>query len=591
MRIGWALVLGMGLLAAGVVLWAHDAHGRSTAPPEARRLRSPIPRSPEHAQAGRAAYQRLCASCHGQDGRSRTPLAGTLARRPTDLANYLMDSMKDGEIYWVVTHGIEAGMPAFGDALQEEARWQVVQYVRALREQQAAIDRQKLGSYRWNLPPGFPLPNVPPDNPMTAAKVELGRHLFYDARLSGNQTQSCGSCHQQELAFTDGKGRSVGSTGEAHPRSAMSLVNLAYTPALTWANPLLRRLEAQMAVPLFGEHPVEMGMAGREAELLARLRAEPRYPPLFREAFSGGADPFTVRNVIYAIASYERTLLSGDSSYDRYRRGDDPNAISEAARRGERLFFSEELECFHCHGGFNFTGTVDYYEKGFAEVEFHNTGLYNLPGDLSYPSPNVGLYEFTQNLDDVGKFKAPTLRNIAVTAPYMHDGSIGTLDEVIDHYAAGGRTIAEGPCAGEGSRNPNRSEFVKGFTLSAGQKADLLAFLNSLTDETLLSNPALADPWNPAPESRRRKPPTHTVRGEVLRVYAEDGALSMTHEEIPGLMAAMRGPGGMEFLVPDATVLETLAPGDQVEAAVRRQGAEYVLEGIRIVKRQGGRLP
>ena len=177
-----------------------------------------------------------------------------------------------------------------------------------------------------------------------------------------------------------------------------------------------------------------------------------------------------------------------------YRSGDDPNAITQSAKRGESLFFSERLECFHCHGGFNFTGSVDYLGKGFAEVEFHNTGLYNLKDKFSYPEPNVGLYEFTQQDEDVGKFKAPTLRNIALTAPYMHDGSVATLEDAIEHYRLGGRTVKSGPNAGVGFDNPNKSEFVKSFELTAAERADLLAFLRSLTDRNVLTDRSLSDP-------------------------------------------------------------------------------------------------
>jgi len=270
---------------------------------------------------------------------------------------------------------------------------------------------------------------------------------------------------------------------------------------LTWGNPLIRTLEAQALIPLFGENPIELGMAGKEDLLLQRLKSDARYRKLFAEAFASEADPFTIRTVTQAIASFERTILSGDSPYDRYRNGDDPNAISESAKRGETLFFSERLECFHCHGGFNFTGTVDYLDKGFAEVEFHNTGLYNLQGKFSYPPPNLGIYDFTHQEEDVGKFKAPTLRNIALTAPYMHDGSIRTLEEVVKHYNSGGRTIKAGPNAGAGSENPNKSEFVKPFDLSSRDKADILAFLTSLTDRTVLADRSLSDPFTPASQT------------------------------------------------------------------------------------------
>jgi cytochrome c peroxidase len=346
----------------------------------------------------------------------------------------------------------------------------------------------------WSLPKGFPVPRVPTDNPMTPAKVALGRHLFYDTRLSGNGTFSCASCHLQAKAFSDGKGRAVGSTGQVHPRGSMSLANVAYLPVLTWANPNMKRLEQQALVPMFGETPVELGLAGKEGELLARLKAEPRYGPLFAAAFPGDPAPVTLNRITQALASFQRTLISGQSAFDRARAGDSA-AMSPAARRGESLFFSEKLECFHCHGGFNFTQTADYVGKGFAEVEFHNTGLYNVRGTGRYPATAPGVREFTQDEDDDGKFRAPSLRNIAVTAPYMHDGSIATLDEVLRHYAAGGRTLTHGPNRGVGSDNPNKSEFVRGFRLSARERRDVVAFLEALTDSAFLKDPRFSNPW------------------------------------------------------------------------------------------------
>ncbi len=491
-----------------------------------------------------------------------------------------MESMREGEIYWVVAHGIGANMPAFHGQLDEKQRWQVVVYVRELRRRQQAVEVAQLGPYKWQLPPGFPYPNVPPGNPMTTEKVELGRDLFYDKRLSLNRTQSCATCHQQRRAFSDARGQGLGSTGQLHPRGPMSLANVAYSPVLTWANPNMRTLEAQALVPMFGDEPVELGLSGKDSELFARLNADPLYRKLFTAAFPGPGDPVTLANITKAIASFERTILSGDSPYDRYRRGDAPGAISDSAKRGESLFFSERLECFHCHGGLNFTGTVDYYGKGFAEVEFHNTGLYNLKGQFSYPEPNLGLYTFTQAPDDVGKFKAPTLRNVAVTAPYMHDGSVKTLAEVIDHYDAGGRTIAAGPHAGAGSDNPNKSEFIKPIGLAPQEKEDLLAFLRSLTDETLLTNPALSDPFQPTTLTRKSIP-GGVLRGVVVKVYPEDGTIALYHDEVPGMMAAMRPPNSMEFIVADAKALGKLKEGEAIEASVHRQGPDWVLERVR----------
>ncbi|MBK8936189.1 MAG: di-heme enzyme [Polyangiaceae bacterium] len=350
-------------------------------------------------------------------------------------------------------------------------------------------------TYDWGLPAGFPRPKVPEGNPMTVEKVELGRHLFYDVRLSGNETQSCGSCHQQALAFTDARAVGLGSTGEEHTRGAMSVVGTGYLNAFTWANPVLASLEDQALVPLFGENPVELGLAGLDEEMLARLAAEPVYVELFPAAFPEDADPIDLDNVVRAIAAFERSIISYRSPYDRYNYGGDPTALSEAALRGKDLFFGEKLECFHCHGGFNFSDSVSHEGTTFVEVMFHNTGLYNLGGTGDYPPDNTGLFESTGEPGDMGRFRAPTLRNIALTAPYMHDGSIATLDEVLDHYAAGGRTIDSGPNAGVGSESPFKSELIAGFTLTPEERQDVLAFLNSLTDEALLADDRWSDPW------------------------------------------------------------------------------------------------
>jgi len=343
-------------------------------------------------------------------------------------------------------------------------------------------------------PAGFPPQRLAPDNPYSLEKARLGRYLFYDRRLSGNETQSCGSCHQQSRAFSDGRATGLGSTREDHPRGPMSLANVGYFSALTWANPVQRELERQALVPLFGERPVELGLVGREAEMLDRLRRDRRYQQMFPRAFPADADPFTVANVTRAIAIFERTLVSADSPFDRFSRGD-TTAMSESAQRGNQLFFSERLECFHCHGGYAFTDSVVSASSAFDETAFHNTGLYNVDGRGAYPSASTGVRDVTGRDEDMGRFRAPTLRNIAVTAPYMHDGSIATLDGVIDHYAAGGRTIASGPNAGVGRDNPLKSGFITGFTLTAQERRDLIAFLEALTDERFLHDPRYADPF------------------------------------------------------------------------------------------------
>ncbi len=347
--------------------------------------------------------------------------------------------------------------------------------------------------WRWDLPGNLPPPTVPADNPMNSAKVELGRWLFYDTRLSVNGTTSCASCHMQELAFTDGRARSVGATGQLHPRSSMTLVNAAYASRLTWANQLLAKLEDQALTPLLGDNPVEMGMGGRETIIVEMLKSEPRYSELARRAFPTDADPHSVLNAVRSIAAFVRTIISYDSPYDRHLAGDE-DAISESAKRGMDLFFSERLECFHCHGGFNFTDSTTHANSRVDQVGYHNTGLYNIDANGSYPEENTGLFDMTGERRDMGRFKAPTLRNIAVTAPYMHDGSAATLDDVIDHYQRGGRAILDGPLAGDGRVSPYKSNFIRGFELNESERDDLLAFLHSLTDENVLTSERWADP-------------------------------------------------------------------------------------------------
>ena len=559
---------GLALLLFATAARAYDLHGRSSAPIEARRLKNPLPTTAEHLESGRRAYESSCAGCHGPDGKARTGMAWSLPVRPADLSHYLMDSMRDGEIYWVVSNGNEYRMPAFASQYSEERRWELVLYVRDLRRRQHEREIAALGPYQWDLPPGFPFPNVPPENPMTKEKVELGRYLFYDRRLSYNQTQSCASCHKQELAFTDGRARAQGSTGQLHPRSAMSLVNVAYAPVLTWANPNLRSLEQQVPIPLFGEAPVELGMAGREKLLISRLARDPLYRRLFAQVFPGAPEPFTVANLAKAIACFERTILSGDSAYDEYLSGDDSDAISDAAKRGEQLFYGEKMECHHCHNGFTFSADLDYFGKGFPEIQFQNNGLYNIPGRLSYPEDNPGVFEFTRRPEDVGKFKPPSLRNIAVTAPYMHDGSLATLRDVIAHYAAGGQA------------NPNRSEFVKPLDISERDKTDMLAFLATLTGRKILHDPRLSDPRANAKKRMPTPEGALPVAGRVVEAWPDDDAVLLRLNPLPKWAASE----DIEFLVPDREDFTNLGRGSRIVAHARKRGRDFLLVDVRRVK-------
>jgi cytochrome c peroxidase len=332
--------------------------------------------------------------------------------------------------------------------------------------------------FDWPLPDWMPPPPVPADNLMSVEKVELGRHLFYDARLSRDGTVACASCHAQDLAFTDGRIVSVGINGTMGVKNAPSLANVGYLPVLTWANPHMDSLEFQALIPLFGENPDEMGSVGQEDTILAALAADPFYANAFPAAFPERPAP-DLYTVTRALAAFQRSLISVGSPYDRFKRLGEEDAITDAAKRGEQLFFDHKFECYHCHSGVHFTDTIQTALMPEGEVGYHNTGLYT-----DYPAIAPGLIEFSGRLQDAGRFRTPSLRNVAVTAPYMHDGSIPDLRSVIKHYANAGR-----------ADHPMKDGMIQGFKASDAEIADLIAFLESLTDEEFLSDPRLSDPW------------------------------------------------------------------------------------------------
>jgi len=350
------------------------------------------------------------------------------------------------------------------------------------------------GGWAWSLPANFPTARVPGDNPMSEAKVELGRFLFYDKRLSGNGTQSCASCHHQDKAFTDGRVVAIGSTGEMHPRNAQGLANGVYNATLTWANPSLLSLESQAQVPIFGERPIELGINDSNVNtVLDRIKTDARYPAMFASAYPGINQPVTWGNITRAIGAFQRTLISGNSRYDQFLQG--KASLTASEQRGLTLFNGEKAECFHCHSGFNFNDQVVHASTQVLDTPFHNTGLYNIGGTGNFPEGNQGLYEITANPADRGKFRAPSLRNVEVTGPYMHDGSMVTLEEILDFYAAGGRNITSGPYAGDGRTNPNKNPLIARINLTAEEKADLVAFLKTLTDHDFLTNPKFSNPF------------------------------------------------------------------------------------------------
>lgn len=303
------------------------------------------------------------------------------------------------------------------------------------------------GPFPLELPFGFPFPDVPEDNPLTTASVQLGKALFFDPRLSRDGTISCATCHLPELAFSDGVPVSIGIEGRLSARNSPSLGNVAYHNNF-FRDGGVPTLEMQVIAPI--HDPVEMDHDIQVAA--ASLRDVEPYKRLSMLAYGRPMDAWVLTR---AIANYERTLISGWSRWDRWMNGD-PAAMSTSEVRGWQLFNSPALNCISCHSGFD-----------LSDHGFHNIGQY-----LEYSDP--GRERISLLAEDFGKFKTPSLRNIARTAPYMHDGTMATLDEVLDHFASGGQP------------HPNRSPLLQTFVLDAQERADLLAFLNALNDERSL---------------------------------------------------------------------------------------------------------
>lgn len=314
---------------------------------------------------------------------------------------------------------------------------------------------------------------IPAGNPVTVEGVALGRRLFYETRLSLNNRVSCATCHRQELAFADDKIVSIGVTGNPTKRNSMSLANLVWVRSFFWDG-RSEGLEAQAAVPL--SHPDEMGQA---AAIGARkLQATKDYPSLFKKAF--GSATITAENIEKAISQFERTLISCNSKYDQYLQGKYQPTASEL--NGIALFFTNPdpqknirgAACSHCHGG----------PKTFSEL-FHNNGIDSLPQDM-------GRAAVTQQSIDNGRFRVATLRNIALTAPYMHDGRFKSLEEVVDHYSD---HIKYGVTLSVFLQNNSNTVNGTQLSLTAQEKKDLIAFLNMLTDQSFITDKRFSNPF------------------------------------------------------------------------------------------------
>lgn len=325
------------------------------------------------------------------------------------------------------------------------------------------------------------------ENNFSVEKEELGRYLFYDRRLSVNNTKACATCHAQEFAFTDRYNRSIGALGDLHQRNSRPLFNLVLNTYLTAADSTLHFPEQQIVNPMFNAKPVELGWTGNEKLLVSKIGKESIYQRLFAKAFPKEKNPVTVQNIQKSITSFIKNIFSFSSSYDRHLAGDS-NALNESEKRGQALFFSDSLRCTACHGGINFN-----HPKG---NDFFNIGLYNLQGNGNYPGYDQGLFELTNNIADMGKYKVPTLRNLIFTAPYFHDGSAQSIEDVIKVYEQGGRKIDSGIYKGDGRMNPYKSSLISGFKLNSQQRIDLINFLFSLTDSSVIKNPAYSNPFH-----------------------------------------------------------------------------------------------
>jgi len=320
------------------------------------------------------------------------------------------------------------------------------------------------------------------------ALVVLGKYLFFDTRLSYNNIRSCASCHDPKFAFSDGYRTSLGADGFSVQRNAPSLINAVARKSYTWGDSSIKTFSQQMQFPLFNEHPKEMGVKNNEAIIVERFKNDKAYQQLFKNAFSKQKQPIHLQNIITAIAAYEATLVSNNAPYNQFLNGN-KKALSADAQKGMQLFFSEKLKCGQCHSGTHLSAN--------ASTDFYNTGLYNVYNSNAYPSIDKGLFNQTQQAADDGKFRVPSLQNVLLTAPYTHDGTVNTIEEMIDIYANGGRNITDGAFKGNGSQNKFKSKLITGFTLSQTEKKQLIAFLAALTDSSIFKNKNFKNPFQP----------------------------------------------------------------------------------------------
>lgn len=323
----------------------------------------------------------------------------------------------------------------------------IISLIYGCSEQQGKSSDKPLG-YRY--PSFFPAMQIPEDNTPTEARIELGRRLFYEKKLSRNETISCGSCHTTSMAFTDGKTVSTGAHGKPVKRNSPALMNLAWAPHYM-SEGGVKSLELQILGPV--QDSIEMDLPLHEAA--ERLADIPLYSELSLTAYGRPIDAYVITR---AIACFERSFISADSRFDRWYYLKQESEFNDSERRGKNIFFGEKAACMKCH-------SIPF----FTDHEFYNIGLYE-----NYSDP--GRERVTYLPEDNGKFKTPSLRNIELTAPYMHDGRTGTLEDVIEFYNTGGKD------------HPNKDSRIRPMNWTDQEKKDLLAFLKTLTDWNFVQN-------------------------------------------------------------------------------------------------------
>lgn len=322
--------------------------------------------------------------------------------------------------------------------------------------------------YQVEVPSNFSEMPIPEDNPFYKSKINLGRMLFYDPILSANNQVSCATCHKQSIAFTDALALSdKGVSGNKLLRHSPALMNLAWMPGLFWEGGSIN-LESLSLAPI--GHPDEMGQ--NMQELLNELNNHDTYPELFKEAF--GVEQIRPREILHSLAQFQRVLISGNSRYDQLIRGDDVNALNYLELEGLSVY---RQKCSSCHT-----------EGLFTDNSYHNNGIDSAWNDLSGDYIFTGRFRITFDSSDLGKFKTPSLRNVTLTAPYMHDGRFKDLNAVLDHYENG---VKESTTLDSLFQNGEKI----GIEFEEGERAALLAFFESLVDDDFLNNPDFSNPF------------------------------------------------------------------------------------------------